>query len=472
MQLIETDAGPVRKLGRIAAGLSMLSANLLGASAALAQDSGEDEPQVVVHDLMKEPAPGPNTYVYDSSILFYKESGSRVQAVEPVFNVQNYLANGSIISGNFTFDTLTGATPNGATPSTSDQTFNSIVREKTTSTQVTSTGASGGGTVTTIPGTAYAKSSYTVPARTLPLASFHDHRFAGNGGFSWLANPDTRLNVGLGASVERDYTSFTANFGIARDLNQKNTTLSLSVNLEEDISRPYNGTPSPFQELNSQIGGGNDTKATYGVLAGVSQTLARFWITQVNFNLSGSKGYQADPYRVVSVVDPVSGAPLDYLFENRPRSRTRESVYWGNKLALGPTVADVSVRYYHDTWGINSLTAEVSEQIPLGGSLYIKPLYRYYHQTAANFFTYYLVSGNDLPAYASSDSRLSRFNANTIGGKIGVRVFKTGEFYIEGESYRQTGAHTVANAPGQLSGLDLFSGVHAISVMTGLRLRM
>jgi hypothetical protein len=465
-------ATPLRKLGRIAAGLSMLSANLLGASAALAQDDDEDVPQVIVHDLMKEPAPGPDTYVYDSSVLFYKESGSRVQAVEPVFNVQNYLANGSIIGGTFTFDSLSGATPNGATPSTLDQTFNSIVREKIYSTQASSSGASGGGTVTTIPGTTYAKATYGVSAYALPLASFHDHRFAGNGSFSWLTNPDTRLNAGLGASIERDYTTVTGNFGIARDLNQKNTTLSLTVNLEEDISRPYNGTPAPFQDLSTQINGGNDTKATYGILAGISQTLSRFWITQVNFNLSGSKGYQADPYRVLSMIDATTGLPTSYLFENRPRNRTRESVYWGNKLALGPTVADASVRYYHDTWGINALTAEVSEQVPLGGSVYIKPLYRYYHQTAANFFAYYLVSGDALPTYASSDSRLSRFNANTIGGKLGVRVFHTGEFYIEGESYRQSGARTVAGAPGALAGLDLFSGVHAISVMTGLRLRM
>ena len=472
MQLTSPVAHRVRKLGRVAAGISMLSANLIGASAALAQDDTDETPQVVVHDLMKEPAPGPDTYVYDTSVLFYKEAGSRVQAIEPVFNVQNFLANGNVISGNFTFDSLTGATPNGATPSASGQTFNSIVRQKTTSTQITSTSASGGGTVTTIPGTAYAQSSYSVPGHTLPLASFHDHRFAGNGGFSWLTNPDTRLNVGIGASIERDYTSVTGNFGIARDFNQKNTTLSFSVNLEEDISRPFNGTPAPFQNLNSQISGGNDSKATYGVLAGISQTLTRFWITQVNINLSSSKGYQADPYRVLSVVDSESGAPLDYLFENRPRTRTRESVYWGNKLALGPTVADVSVRYYHDTWGVNSLTAEVSEQIPLGSTLYIKPIYRYYHQTAANFFTYYLVSGSALPNYASSDSRLSRFNASTIGGKIGVRVFGTGELYIEGESYRQTGPHTIANAVGQLSGLDLFSGVRATSVMTGLRLRM
>ena len=471
MQLNRAEETAGRKLGRIAAGLSMLSANLLAAGTALAQNDGEDQPQVYVHDLMKEPAPGPDTYVYDGSVLFYQESGGRVQAIEPVFTVQNYLHDGRVLSGTFTYDSLTGATPNGATPSTSDQTFTSIVREKTTSTQVTSTGASGGGTVTTIPGTAYATQSYGVPARTLPLASFHDHRIAGNGSYSWLLNPDTRLTAGLAGSIERDYTTISGNFGISRDLNQKNTTLSLQLNAEEDISRPFSGTPAPFEALNSQIAGGNDTKSTFGIMGGVAQTMARIWLTQINVNLSTSKGYQSDPYRVLSVVDPGNGAAVNYLFENRPRNRTRESVYWGNKLALGPTVADVSVRLYHDSWGISSVTAEASEQIPLGSSVYIKPMYRYYHQTAANFFTYFLVNGATLPDFASSDSRLSRFSADTIGGKIGFRIFTAAEFYVAGESYRQRGAHTVAGAPGQLGTLDLFSGVHATSVMVGLRLR-
>jgi hypothetical protein len=456
-----------RKLGRIAAGLSALTANLLSANPVLAQDAA----QPLLPGLMDEGAPEPGSLVFDSSVLFYQESGGRVRAIEPVINVLGNLSDGSMITGGLTYDTLTGATPNGAMPWTSSQTFNSIVKVHTSS-QVTTTSSSGGAVVTTIPGTAYAHSTYSTPAGAIPLASFHDHRIAANLGYSWLPDPDTRLKLGGAFSVEKDYTTFSGELGISHDFNQKNTTLALTLNAESDISRPYSGTPAPFEEFNSQIAAGNDSKSVLSAVVGVTQTVTRFWLTQLTYDFSTSHGYQSDPYRVLSVVDSATGAPVDYLYENRPRSRQRQSVYWGNKLALGPTVADLSLRYYHDNWGINSLTAEVSEQVPITRYLYVKPLFRYYHQSAANFFRYYLVNGDALPQFASSDSRLGRFNATTIGGRVGWRLLEDSELYVEAESYRQTGAHYDPAAPGALAGLDLFSGVHALSVMAGFKIKI
>ena len=149
MQLIAQPRTP--RLGRIAAGLSLLSANLLAANSAMAESDEQPKDAVVVPGLMTEPAPGPASLVIDSSVLFYKEEGSRVQAVEPVIAIQDNLANGNTISGSLTFDSLTGATPNGATPYSTAQTFTSVIHATTTtSRQVTSTSASGGATVTTI----------------------------------------------------------------------------------------------------------------------------------------------------------------------------------------------------------------------------------------------------------------------------------------------------------------------------------
>jgi hypothetical protein len=243
MQLNPTPLKP-GKLGRIAAGLSMLSANLLGQPPAQAQ-SVSPTPDTRPAGLMDEGAPQPGSLMVDGAVLFYKEAGSRVQAVEPVINIQQNLYNGSVITGNLTYDALTGATPNGATRARASQTFTSVIRQATTSNQVTTTKASGGAVVTTIPGTAYAHSTYATNAYALPLAAFYDHRVAASGGYSFLADPDTRLKLGAGFSVERDYTTFTQNLGISRDFNQKNTTLSLTLNLEEDISRPTTAPRRP-----------------------------------------------------------------------------------------------------------------------------------------------------------------------------------------------------------------------------------
>ena len=484
MQLSDTN---LRKLGKLAAGLSALSANLLSANAAYAQETPTTAPTTApteatgVPGLMDEAAPGPGSIVLDSSVLFYQESGSRVRAIEPVINGEIHMDNGDVLTGGLTYDSLTGATPNGAAPWTKTQTFNSIVNQAT-STQVATTSASGGSTVTSIPGTTTATSVYTQAAYKIPLASFHDHRIAANLGYSWGLDPDTHLKLGTAFSVESDYTTFTGTLGIAHDFNQKNTTLSLTTSIEGDMSRPHGGTPAAYENLNTLVTGGQDHKTVVNVVAGLTQTLTRFWLTQLNYNFSNNSGYQADPYRVISVVDG-TGAPLAYLFESRPRERQRHSFYWGNKLALGPTVADIGLRYYTDSWGIKGITAEVSEQVPINRYLYVKPMFRYYKQSAADFYTPYLTgmtvtqtTGNPvitgIPQYASSDFRLSRFTATTIGGRVGWRLFEDSELYLEGESYRQAGTHTIAGAPGQLAGLDFFSGVKTVNVMVGFKIKM
>ena len=402
------------KPGHLAAGLSLLTAALLASTSAEAQDSQ-------AHGLMQEDAAAPGTTTVDSAVLFYKESGGRVQAIEPTTEITINRLNGDTLTASFTFDSLTGATPTGATPWSQPQTFTTLIPAP--SHQVASTSASGNRTIVTVPGTGLVQSSYSVPANSLPVDSgFHDRRYAGSLGYSLLMDPDTRLKFGGALSFERDYASYSGNVGISRDLFNKNTTLSLAANFEYDQSKPYYGTPTPFENYAGQITGGHDHKTVVSLVGGITQTVTRFWLTQLNYSFGSNRGYQADPYKILTVVDAASGAPQSYLYESRPRSRTRQSVYWGNKIQIGPTVADVSLRYYHDNWGIKSITIDASEQVPFGRNFYVEPLFRYYHQSAVNFFRYYLVSNAALPQYASADSRLSRFNATTIGIKAGVRL--------------------------------------------------
>ena len=460
---------------RIAKTLGLLAANLLAAHAAqaaaaaggVAQDSGAiDQPG----SLMTVPADGPGTTVIDSAVLFYQEQGGRVQAIEPTSSITINRSNGDVFSAKYTYDSLTGATPNGAMPWTSAQTFTTPSRGSAHSSGAQQTVTSASGTVVTNPTTGQAISQYMTPANTLPVdKGFRDRRYAGELDYSWAYNSNTRISAGGAISFERDYRSYSGNVGMSRDLNDKNTTLSINANFEYDQSRPFFGTPTPLTPMNGDRKGPNDKKTVVSVVAGLTQVLSRHWLVQLNYSFGSNQGYQADPYRILSVVDVTTGAPLEYLYESRPRSRTRQSVYVGSKLSVGPTVADLSGRFYHDSWGIDSITAEVAEQIPVTHALYIQPGFRYYRQSAANFFRYYLLDGSPLPQFASSDSRLSKFQSRTFDLKMGVKVFEGGEFYVLGEDYKQMGASHLANAAGALSGENLFSGVHARSVMAGLR---
>jgi len=77
-----------------------------------------------------------------------------------------------------------------------------------------------------------------------------------------------------------------------------------------------------------------------------------------------------------------------------------------------------------------------------------------------------------MPANASSDSRLGRFNATTFEIKAAYKFAKDAEIYAEGDRYKQTGVHYLTSAPGALASENLFSGVSATSIMAGLRFKI
>ena len=202
-------------------------------------------------------------------------------------------------------------------------------------------------------------------------------------------------------------------------------------------------------------------------MVGLTEVMSRNWLTSLTYSFDSQKGYETDPYRVISLVDPTSGEPTSSLYESRPDSRRTQSLFWDNKIAAGPTVTELSYRYFRDSWGIASHTVEVSERINLASRWYVEPNARYYHQGAADFYQAYLVSGAALPAYASSDSRLGNFDAITYGLKIGFRLSGRAEIYLRGDYYDQSGDGHPAGAIGQLRNQNLFQGVKASIVQMG-----
>ncbi|MEZ5921948.1 MAG: DUF3570 domain-containing protein [Parvularculaceae bacterium] len=444
--------------GSVASALGLLSATLLGANSACAQESGA----ININD---DTSTDLGKTRIDMSVLYYAEDGGRLKAIEPVASATLNASDGSTFNVRLTSDTLTGATPNGAAPWIAPQTF--ITPIKTPDSETTTTSASGHSVIVTIPGTGVVASQYTAPANSLPLDyGFKDQRYAIDLGYSKLLAPDLRGSFGGAFSTERDYRSISFYGGVEKELFQKRTTLSASANIEFDQSKPKIGIPVPLSPMSGLLKGPNQNKTVIGGVIGVTEVVNRFWLAQLNYSADLSEGYQTDPYRIISVVDGGSGTPLQYLYESRPRSRFRQSVYAASKIAAGPTVADLSARVYKDDWGVKSFTGEIKERIPFGSAFYFEPRFRYYTQGKADFFKDYLLAGAPLPAFATSDSRLGKFSAKTIGAKIGVRL-GGGEFYLKGDRYIQSGDQ---NPPGTIPGLageNLFTGVSATSIIVG-----
>jgi hypothetical protein len=376
----------------------------------------------------------------DSAILFYSEP-DRVQAVEPVIAARRDLGDDEILSLKLVFDSLTGSSANGAVPSTLPQTF---------------TRPSGQG-------------DYVVDPNETPLdPSFHDTRAALSMNWDKPLDRETRRNLGFNVSREYDFTSVGANGMWQFDFNQKNTTWALGANLELDTIKPVGGTPEALSDMADDIKASKtdtESRTVVDLLFGVTQIIDRSSLFQVNLSLSQADGYMTDPYKIVSVVDDSSGEPLRYLYENRPDSRLRSSIFAKyRKMTPGKDIFTASYRYMTDDWGVDSNTFDLAYRFRLGATYYLQPHLRYYQQSAADFYRYFLVDGAAVPDEVSADYRLGEMDATTIGFKFGREINDRQSWSIRLERYLQTGESSPSEAFGQLTRQDLYPDVEATIV--------
>jgi hypothetical protein len=417
------------------------------------------------------PSETPSTTI-DSALLFYHEV-NRVQAIEPEVNLSHKIDDDSTFSFGVAADSLTGATPLGAVASSLPQTYVRPYKVIPLGTPVTVTSASGGSTVVIVPPPTGAKTqtlgaSTIVPPNTFPLdRGFYDRRIAGHLGWEQALTQNLKLDGGVAYSKEHDYRSESVHVGLSQDFNAHNTTVSAAVNYESDLSFPLGGTPTPLTVMNADWKGPNTSLHQVDAVVGVTQVMSRRWLATLSYSYSDAHGYQTDPYKIISVVDPLSGQPNEQLYESRPDLRRKQSLFFDNKVHLTSDVISASLRGYKDDWGIKSMTADLRYRWQFGTDYYIEPHLRYYSQSAADFFHYYLVSGEAIPQYASADTRLAKFHAQTYGVKFGMPFNDTSELNVRVEYYDQHGNGSPAGAIGQLQQQNLFPDLKAYTLLLG-----
>jgi hypothetical protein len=305
--------------------------------------------------------------------------------------------------------------------------------------------------------------------------NYHDDRLAVGGSWMVPVTRVTQLSVGGKLSDEHDFLSVTGNASIGHDFNEKNTTLLFGVNDEYDSLKPIGGAPLPGSDYALFQKTGNKNKNGVGALLGVTQVITRSWLSELNISVDRFTGYLNDPYKIISIIDN-AGNTTGYQYESRPDSRTRKSAYWDNRVAWTSQVStDLSFRYFTDDWGVRSDTAQLHLRWSLANrDHYVEPSFRWYRQTAADFYTPF-ISNTAAPSTAneSSDSRLGPFHALTFGLKYAEQLADQGshvgsEFSARVEYYRQTFDETKP-VPAGLQGLDLYPGLKAILVQIGWR---
>jgi Protein of unknown function (DUF3570) len=225
---------------------------------------------------------------------------------------------------------------------------------------------------------------------TYPLDhEFYDRRVAGHMGWEQALTQTLKVDGGIAYSKEHDYRSESVHIGLSQDFNAHNTTVSVVFNYESDLSFPLGGTPTPFTAMNEQWKGPNASLHEADAVVGITQVMNRRWLATLTYSYSNAHGYQTDPYKIISVVESVSGQPTAQLYESRPDLRRKQSIFFENKIHLSRDVISLSMRAYKDDWGIKSATADLRYRWQIGRNYYLEPHVRYYSQGAADFFRYY-----------------------------------------------------------------------------------
>ncbi|MGB7842279.1 MAG: DUF3570 domain-containing protein [Salinimicrobium sp.] len=257
------------------------------------------------------------------------------------------------------------------------------------------------------------------------------------------------------ASVSSEFDYFSIGFGGSYSwlFNDKNTEVGINANIYLDTWKAlYPYELRPFQNngsgLNSSLfrnltGNGvydpsfsefdSETRNSYSVGMNFSQILSKNLQASLSVDYVQQDGLLSTPFQRVYFADKedfyIENFQLADDVEQLPDTRSKVAVggrlnYFLNAMFVLRTY----YRYYTDDWGISSNTAKVELPIKISQKFTVYPSYRYYDQTAADYFAPYEEHLSTEEFY-TSDYDLSKFNANQYGIGIGYTDIFTG-FHI------------------------------------------
>jgi len=289
-----------------------------------------------------------------------------------------------------------------------------------------------------------------------------------NLGYEW---DESALNWGFGGSVEDDYFSWFTNLNGRLDFNQKLTTLDMGFSYTgADIQATFDHDAityinrGAFQDqitrtLSKETIRGGRSDVSWNV--GVTQILNKSALVRGSLGYTHSGGYLENPYKAMTIVfadpDPLMPNPnnpdglvgdVRAFLEQRPDNRNQWQLGTGyvQHIGLLDAALHVNYQYFQDDWDINAHTFRLDWIQPVADSWTITPKVRYYSQSAADFYSSYLLSKQaynklssdpdtgqftttpfdrgKLPDNFSSDHRLSAYGALSGGAVLSKRFAK------------------------------------------------
>lgn len=291
-----------------------------------------------------------------------------------------------------------------------------------------------------------------------------------NGDFGYIHTSEDRNSI-IGANVsfakEYDYTSIGVGGNFIKLFNEKNTEIGIKANIYLDNWQPVYPTEiKSYNEANKNLNKGffegvdildqngtvinktsstvwipynttlveNKSRNTYSASISFSQILSKKAQISLFLDVVQQNGWLANPMQRVyfadrdnyyigtatSIANYTSKENTDVFqladdIERLPDTRFKLPIgarfnYYINEIISLRTY----YRYYYDDWGITAHTANIELPIKISNKITLYPTYRYYTQTAADYFAPYeeLLSTSE---FYTSDYDLSEFNANQFG---------------------------------------------------------
>ncbi|WP_245807945.1 DUF3570 domain-containing protein [Crenothrix polyspora] len=282
------------------------------------------------------------------------------------------------------------------------------------------------------------------------------------------------VHIGGGLSIENDYESRFGNVGGRWDFNQKLTSVSASVSytnshtqalLDHDAQTYYSSNNSQLDKLIHSDVDANvliANKTDWSTHLGLTQIINKNALVNFNVGYTYSSGFMENPYKAVTFafVDPSAVRPdgnyngtYAVLREQRPDERNQwtENLRYVQHIDGLDAAVHVDYRFFHDDWGINAHTFDVDWVQPLSNGWTITPKFRYYSQSAADFYQPLFLTqqrlpdngrldASTLPSNYASDHRLSAYGTLSGGITLSKQFAKGVNFEVGFEYYSHAGA--------------------------------
>lgn len=245
----------------------------------------------------------------------------------------------------------------------------------------------------------------------------------------------------LSVSSEYDYFSVGVGGSYTKLFNEKNTEVSVNGNVYIDTwnaiypteLRPFgeggNGLSNRLFTQNTITGNTNyapiftefadEGRNSYSLGFGFSQILHKNVQGSLALDFVQQQGLLSTPFQRVyfgDIADSfIENFQLADAIERLPDSRFKVAAGGRLNWYLNETfTVRTFYRYYYDDWGITSHTASIEVPIKFTDKFTFYPSYRFYNQTAADYFRPY-EGALSTDEFYTSDYDLSEYRANQFG---------------------------------------------------------